>query len=138
MRWSDIPFNPPPATLRWFGVLGALVLVVLAGRRFFAHDDATFALVLLGLAIAVATVGLVVPAVLRPVFVGWMVVIYPISWVTSRLLLACVFYCLFTPLGLFFKLLGRDALARRLRADQDSYWAAKPAAADVRSYFRQS
>jgi hypothetical protein len=138
MRWSDIPFHPPPATLRWFGGIGAIVLAGLAGQRFWAHDDETAAVVLLGLAFVVATGGLVFPAVLRPVFVGWMVVVYPMNWAVSRLLLAGVFYCLFTPLGLFFKLIGRDVLARRIRGDQETYWTDKPGAADVRSYFRQS
>src|SRR5262249_32021394 len=107
MRWSDIPFNPAPSTLRWFCVLGALALTGLAARRFFADDDVTFTLLLLGLAAAVAAVGLIVPAVLRPVFVGWMVLVYPFSWAISHLILACVFCCLFTPLALFFKLIGR-------------------------------
>jgi len=138
MRWSDIPFNPPHSTLRWFGVLGSLALAGLAGRQFLTHDGGVTAPVLLGLAAVVGAVGLAFPAVLRPVFVGWMVLVYPISWLMSRLLLGCVFYCLFTPLGLFFKLIRRDALARRWRGDRDTYWAAKPGAADVRSYFRQS
>ena len=72
-----------------------------------------------------------------PVFVGWMVLVYPVGWLASHLLLACVYYGLFTPLGLFFRVIGRDVLGRRFRRDQDSYWAVKPGAEDVRSYFRQ-
>jgi hypothetical protein len=40
--------------------------------------------------------------------------------------------------GLFFKLIGRDALSRRFAPGQASYWEPKPRATDVRSYLRQS
>lgn len=138
MRWSDIPFRPPPATLRWFAAFGALLLTAAAVRQFFGGAEQVVPLVLLGLAGVVGVVGAVCPWLLRPVFVGWLVLVYPIGWLTSHLILAVLFYCIFTPLGLLFKLIGRDALARRYRPDQDTYWVAKPAAADVRSYFRQS
>ena len=49
-----------------------------------------------------------------------------------------LFFGLFTPVGLFFKLIGRDALTRRYIPEQGSYWEPKPGAADIRSYLRQS
>ncbi len=65
-------------------------------------------------------------------------VTYPIGWLVSRLLLGVLFYGMFTPLGLLFRLLGRDALARRARPDASSYWITKEGPNDARSYFRQS
>jgi hypothetical protein len=138
MRWSDIPFRPSTATLRWFAVFGVLFLGLLAGWQFFRHDNRTVALVLLGLAVPLGVLGVVRPSALRPVFVGAMVVAYPLNWLTSHVLLAVVFYCLFTPVGLLFRLVGRDALARRFPDGRETYWAAKPGAADVRRYFRMS
>jgi len=137
MRWSEIPFKPPPATLRRFAFLGALLLAAAAGQQFLSHENHATALGLLGLAGVVAVVGVAFPWALRPVFVGWMVLVFPVSWLTSHLILASLFYCMFAPLGLFFKLIGRDFLARG-RPNQDTYWVAKPSAEDVRSYFRQS
>ena len=46
----------------------------------------------------------------------------PIGMVVSRVLLGALFSGLFTPVGLFFKLIGRDALARRYAPEQASYW----------------
>jgi hypothetical protein len=138
MRWSEVPFSPPRATLRWFAVLGALLLAALAGWQWLVHNHGVAAVVLAGAALIVALVGLAVPLALRPIFVGWMVLVFPVNWLVSHLVLACLFYCIFTPVGLFFKLVGRDALTRRLPSDRGSYWVDKPAAADVRSYFRQS
>jgi hypothetical protein len=138
MRWSDLPLSPSPATLRWFGVLAAFFLAGLAGWQFVVHDRAVLAGVLGGAALAVGLVGLGSPQLLRPVFVGWMVLLFPVNWLVSHLVLACLFYCIFTPVGLFFRLVGRDALARRFHSEQDTYWVDKPGGADVHSYFRQS
>ena len=89
------------------------------------------------MAVAVGVLGLARPAAIRPVFVGWMVLAFPIGWAVSNLLLAAVFYGLFTPLAVLFRLLGRDALALRARPGAATYWVPRPAPADVRRYFRQ-
>ncbi len=39
MRWSEVPFQPSPATLRRFAFLGALLLAALAGWRALRHAD---------------------------------------------------------------------------------------------------
>src|SRR5262245_27002753 len=127
MRWSDIPRQPTPGTLRgfaaiwlaWFGGLGSVA--------WFVRDDQTTGLILWAVALAIGAVGLVYPALIRPVFVGAMVVTFPIGWVVSHLLLAAVFCCLFTPIGVVFRLIGRDALGLR-RTAAGSYWRPKHSA----------
>ena len=85
----------------------------------------------------VGTVGLSRPRWLAPIFTTWMMLIYPIAWLMSNLLLAIVFYGLVTPLGLLFRLLKRDALDRRWHKDQDSYWSDKTMPDDSSRYLRQ-
>lgn len=71
----------------------------------------------------------------RRLHVAWMAVTWPTRWLTTWLLLAAVYYTVFTPLALVFRLIGRDAL--RLRRRQcESYWIPKLVRADVRTYFR--
>jgi hypothetical protein len=43
----------------------------------------------------------------------------------------------FTPIGLFFRLIGRDPLHRRFQPEADTYWVGRRPATDVRRYFRQ-
>jgi hypothetical protein len=138
MRWSDIPFHPSSRTLRQFAVLCLVVFPAIACWRFLRHGDVLGPCLFLALAFTLGPLGLVWPRLLRPVFIGWMVVVFPIGWLVSHLVLAVLFYGLFTPLGLIFRLAGRDALARRRKPGQNSYWTPKPPARDVRSYFRQS
>jgi hypothetical protein len=138
MRWSDILFHPPITTLRRFAAVGALLFSGLASSAYFLWTNGAVALALAGLALTVGLLGMVRPAALRPVFVGLLVLTFPLNWLVSRLLLALVFYCLLTPLGLLFKLFGRDTLGRRFQPARQSYWTTKPAADGLRSYFRQS
>lgn len=136
MQWSDIPFRPTTRILRQFAGLCVLFLVGMAAWRYLRFDEPTAAAILLGFAVAAGGVGLLRPHALRPLFVGWMIVAFPIGWMVSRVLLGIVYYGLFTPLGLLFRLAGRDPLALS-RASRDSYWEAKPAPVDVRRYFHQ-
>jgi hypothetical protein len=138
MRWADIPFNPPPRTLRWFSLFGVLFLAGLACVQVWRSDNRLAAAVLGGVAALLGLAGLLAPRLVRPVYVGLMVLTFPIGWVMSHVLLGLVFYGVITPLALFFKLVGRDALARRFEPARESYWAPKRGAADMRSYFRQS
>jgi hypothetical protein len=81
--------------------------------------------------------GLARPSLLRWLFVGWMKVAFPLNWIVSELVLALIFYVVLTPLALFFRLVGRDALDLKVSAGRASYWVPKPPASDVRRYFRQ-
>jgi len=81
--------------------------------------------------------GLLQPALVRWVFVGSMVLTFPIGWLVSQLMLALLFYLLVTPAALFFRLRGRDVLGRKRTSDCSSFWAKKEMPRDVRSYFRQ-
>jgi hypothetical protein len=82
-------------------------------------------------------VGLVKPVAVRYVYVAWTVLAFPLGWTLSHFVLAVLFYGLFTPLGCFFRLAGRDPLALRQVRGVDSYWQSKPAAVGVENYFHQ-
>jgi hypothetical protein len=137
MRWSDIPWRPPASTLRWFAAIWLIWFAALAGAAWFRGNQSA-ALALLGVAILVGLLGLLHPPAVRYAFVASLVLTFPIGWLVSRLLLGVVFYCVFTPLGLFFRLIGRDALGRHFKLDHGSYWSPKPEPKGLRDYFRMS
>lgn len=136
MRWSDISFHPTPRTLRQFAGLWITFFGLLALSAWWRGHEST-AIVCGVLAITIGPTGLLFPQFVKPIFVAWMVAAFPIGWVVSHVLLALVFYGLFTPLGLFFRCIGRDALMRRRPGDQATYWLPKQMPSDVRRYFRQ-
>lgn len=137
MRFSDIQFDPPVKTLRqfaglWLGVFGGMAVWEAVGRH-----RPTVALALAVLALAVGPIGLVRPRLLRPIYVGWMVLAFPIGWTVSQVVLLIVFFGLFTPIGILFRAMGRDPLERQLDRTASTYWTPKPAPTDLGRYFKQ-
>jgi hypothetical protein len=135
---GEAPMRVTDRTLRQFSGLCLLFFGGLGCWQQFDRDNTVLALAFAGLALVLGLPGLVLPQFVHPLFMGAMVVSKPIGLMVSWLLLALLFYGMFTPLGLFFRLIGRDALCRRYRPDLDTYWTPKAGARDVRSYFRQS
>jgi len=137
MNWRDLPLNPPTRTLRWFAVYAVLFVGVFAVLRWRDDDDLTTAV----LAIVAFLIGLLAifrPQLLRLVFAAALIVTFPIGWFVSHAMLFTLFYGMFLPMGIFFRCIGRDPLALRLRPEYKSYWTEKQAASGVRSYFHQS
>ncbi|MEO6811640.1 MAG: SxtJ family membrane protein, partial [Isosphaeraceae bacterium] len=132
MRWSDIPFSPPIRMLRQFAALWMVFFGGIAAWQGLVRGRVEIALALGTLAIAVGGLGLIWPKSVRPIFVGWMVLAFPIGWTVSLLVLALVFYGLFLPIGLVMRLSGRDALWLRPQPGRSTYWTAKPMPTDVR------
>ena len=66
-----------------------------------------------------------------------MVLAFPIGWTVSQVMLALMFFGLFMPFGLVFRLIGRDPLQRTRRSDRKSYWEPKPIPTDLKRYFKQ-
>src|SRR4051794_10307322 len=121
MRWTDIPFRPPSSTLRRFGLASVVLLTGLAAWDLWQERWISAAAVLAP-ALVLASFALFHPPALRPVYVGLMVATFPLGWLMTHLILGLIFFCIFTPLGLLFKLVGRDLLERRFRAPQETYW----------------
>jgi Saxitoxin biosynthesis operon protein SxtJ len=137
MQWSDIQFHPPGKTLRQFAGLCLVFFSGLAVWHATTSGRGTLTIVLAALALITGLVGLLCPWLIRPIYVGWMVLAFPIGWTVSQAMLALMFYGLFTPIGLLFRLTGRDLLQRGRRPRAESYWSPKPSTTDPRRYFKQ-
>jgi hypothetical protein len=137
MRWSEITWAPAARTLRQFAGLWLGFFLALAAWQGWRHDRWGWAAVLAALALTVGPLGLLRPRLVRPVYVTWLVLAFPVGWLVTHLGLAFLFYAVFTPVGWVFRLAGRDALALRRPAGRESYWEVQPPVTDARRYFRQ-
>jgi len=135
VTWAEIDFHPPERTLRLFAGLGAIGLCSWGAWAWFRHGSPWGCLALAAGLILVA-VGLAWPKAVRPLFVGALILSFPIGWAVSLLLLALIFIGLFVPLGVIQRLMGRDALRRARRGTATSYWIPKRQSADLRRYLR--
>ena len=137
MQWSDVTRPPTDRQLRQFAAIAALLLAALAIWQLAGRGS----LVVIGCyaasAVIAAAIGLAKPRWLAPSFSCWMIAAFPLAWLVSNVVLVLVFFGLMTPLGLLFRLLGRDPLNRTWPGRQDSYWQKKPAADKPERYLRQ-
>jgi hypothetical protein len=137
MRWSDIQFDPTRRTLRQFAGLWLVFFGGMALWQALARKNPNLGLSLGALALVVGLAGLTRPEWVRLIYVGWMILAFPIGWTVSQVVLLIIYFGLFMPIGLVFRLIGRDPLGRARRAGVESYWTPKPAPAGVTSYFKQ-
>jgi hypothetical protein len=137
MTWSDIPFQPGNKALRQFAGAWLLFFLAFGLHQYLVRGHHTAGVVMMALALVVGLIGLVRPAAVRWLFVGWMVLAFPIGWVVSLVMLLAMFYGVITPVAMLFRLRGRDLLQRKRRVDRESFWLPKQNPGDVRSYFRQ-
>jgi Saxitoxin biosynthesis operon protein SxtJ len=125
VHWSDIPWQPSTRTLRQFGVLFFAFFSALAAAAA-AQGRGEIAGCFLGAAMVGGILAFARPSALRFLFVSLIVATFPIGWVVSHLLLALVYFGLFTPLGLVLRWMGRDMLGCKPCTVHASYWEARP------------
>jgi len=65
--------------------------------------------------------GLLAPRTLRPVYIGWMRFALLLGMITTPIILGIVFYLLFFPVALVFRVLGKDPMHRTFSSDQSTY-----------------
>ncbi len=142
----DIDLRPDDRRLRQFGFIalagfGALATMAWFERLVFAFGLGEARLpvagVLAGLGLLSALLSLVCPRANRPLYVGLTLLALPVGYVVSYLLMGVLFYLLITPVGLFFKMIGRDPLHRRFDREAGSYWVPLGPRPPRERYFRQ-
>ncbi|MEQ1897784.1 MAG: SxtJ family membrane protein [Vicinamibacterales bacterium] len=136
MQWADVTRRPTDLVLRQFAGLWLLFFTgAAAWRAWHVGPDARMqALAALGLVIG--SLGLWRPRAMRYFFTGWMIAAFPIGWTVSQLALSAVFFLVFTPIALMFRVIGRDNLLL-LKPKNNSYWITKDSVAKADQYFRQ-
>ena len=77
--------------------------------------------VFLYIAVALLGLGYIIPAILKPIYIVWMVFALILGWLMTRVILSLVFYLIMTPIGLLTRLLGEDFLALK-KSNSESYW----------------
>jgi hypothetical protein len=142
-----LDLRPTDRMLRTFGLIGLIVFGIFAltlwlwGRIVFiplpGAAQRPVMYVCLALAAWCALGSAAAPRILQPLYVVLTLISYPIGLVMSYLILGFLFYVVLTPIGLFFRLIGRDAMTRKFEPALATYWVQRRPPADARRYFRQ-
>ena len=62
---------------------------------------------------------------LRPAYQQWMKITGWIGTIVSAVILAVLFYGVFSPVGIILRLMGKDLLNQRIEREKATYWAAR-------------
>lgn len=73
----------------------------------------------------------------RPVYLGLIVLTFPIGWVISHTVMAIFYYIIISGVGLVFKILKRDPLHRAYDPQAASYWIPYKHNRSPKHYFHQ-
>ena len=134
MKLIQANWNPAPRQLRQFAAT-CLIVAPLLGWLWGAPSDVLFGLVAAGL--IVGLVGFAVPVSVKPLYLALMAVTAPIGMILGELAMLTIYFGLFLPMGLVFRLSRRDALQLKLDRSRSSYWQPKPQPTHITSYYRQ-
>lgn len=117
---------------REFGELVGAVFVLLGAWWFYRGKFATAAYVFTIAGALLIILGAVLPRLLVVPRKFWMKLAEALSYVSSRIILAIVFFLILTPIGLIKRAMGWDPLQRRC-GSRESFWHPYPAR-DARHY----
>jgi hypothetical protein len=146
MAMIDINLRPDAKQLRQFGLIALVAFGLLGGLTLwrgglFGIDfgGATGAVVAVFWALGALSglFSLAAPRANLPLYVVLTLISFPIGLVLSYVLLAIIFFGLLTPIGLLFRLIGRDPLHRRFDPAAKSYFVPHKPARESERYFRQ-
>ena len=138
MALLDLDLDPARKVLRAFGI-GALVFfcaLAALGATYFAWP-APLWIALAALGALSGLLALLRPAWNKPLYLVLTVAFYPVGLVMSYVVLAIIFFLVLTPVGLLFRLIGRDALRCKRPLGASTYWIARSDTPATERYFRQ-
>ena len=142
----QIDWKPARTTLRNFGLIALVafwIFGVLARGHYYPFKGLSdagstwTAMVLFALAAYCGFFAFVFPLAIRPIYLFMTVVTYPIGFVMSYVVMAIMYYGVITPVGIIFKIIGRDAMHRKFDPTSETYWIKRRPPDSVKRYFRQ-
>ena len=142
--FKEINWKPGESELRkfaWSLIIGfpclALVFFIAKWVRAGALPQTAFFIKLAIIGVLVGLVCLLLKPLARPLYVVWYALACCIGIVMANLLFMLMFYGLFTPIGLFMRLIGRDPLKLKFQRGTPTYWLDAEPAPPPAQYFRQ-
>ena len=137
MALITINWQPTPKELRAFAALWLVFFGLLGAWLAWRGSPASIYLLLWGVGVFGGLLGFAVPAAVRPIYVAWMCLAFPIGWLISHLLLGFVYFGLLVPTGLLLRLFGHDPMQRTIDRGCPSYWSPRDQNDNPARYFRQ-
>lgn len=138
MSLVSVNWNPSRKDLNGFRMVSVIATTAIAVLLYALKGlDIRWCAGIVGFGVLVWLSGLVSLTLTRCVYVVLTAVTLPIGLVVSLILMGAFYFGLITPLGLVFRLLGRDVLCRKFDPKASTYWAPHEQTKNVERYFQQ-
>ena len=106
--------------IRSFGITIGIILLIVAGFLFYTERDSfQLFIYIAGLFISL---GFLIPIILKPIYLVWMIFAIILGWFMTRLILSLLFSLVITPIGLVLKIMGKDLLKLKKQAQENYQW----------------
>tara|TARA_Y100001935_G_scaffold250594_1_gene250987 strand:- start:934 stop:1347 length:414 start_codon:yes stop_codon:yes gene_type:complete len=106
--------------VRIFGITIGIILLVVAGFLLYKEKDSFPSFIYI--AGSFISLGFLIPIVLKPIYLAWMIFAVILGWFMTRIILSLLFFLVVTPTGLLIKMMGKDLLELKKQEVQGSYW----------------
>lgn len=138
MKLIGINWHPNHKELRNFAMIALSATVLISLLLYFLKGlGFQWIAIIIAIGFVIFLSSLVSLKLTKIFYLGLTLVTLPIGWVVSFILLAAFYFLLLTPLGLFFRLIGRDPLCRRFDSNAKSYWSTRQSPKNLDRYFQQ-
>jgi hypothetical protein len=138
MSMIEINWNPKKKELHSFGIIALIAAVLLSLILYLLKHPAIHWIVLINsLGIIIFLCSLISARVTRLIYLGLILLTYPIGYVMSFMVLALFYFLIITPFGLIFRLAGKDPLYRNFDRAAKSYWLKRQSPDKLDRYFHQ-
>jgi len=120
--------------------MGIALLVLLSILFMFKRWQTfgTVAKIVYIIAFAFIIIGVIAPIILQPFYNCWMKFsIFLGEKIVSKIVLAFIFYCIFTPVAFILKLCGKDYMKKNFDKDAKTYWEKREKKFEKESLLKQ-
>ncbi len=138
MSLVSVNWNPDPKSLHGFRLVSVGATLIMATLLYtLKHVDIRWCVAIAGAGGFIWLSGLVSLKLTRYIYVTLTALTLPVGFVVSLVLMGVFYFGLITPLGLVFRLIGRDILCRRFDPEARTYWVDHQQTSNMERYFQR-
>jgi hypothetical protein len=138
MSFVEINWHPKQKQLQSFGKIALIATAVISLLLYVLKGTAIqWALIIFAVGLIIFLSSVISLRLTSWIYVVLTAVTFPIGLVVSFMLLATFYFLLLTPLGLLFRLTGRDVLGRKFDPSAESYWQQRKPPESAERYYHQ-
>lgn len=123
------------SALKKFGItIGGVLLII--GLILLYYNSASYLAFLIAGGILL-TAGLLLPIILKPFNIVWMMIAIVLGFIMTRVILSILFYFVITPIGFLARIFGKEFLQPGFQKNGKTYWEKRTIRTDTKQNFER-